>query len=116
VSDVCRGLGISEATFDVWKEKYANMGVSERLRQRLLEDENARLKKLVAGLTLDKHILNEVIAKKSKAVTPSAIDAVDPHGPTAGCFSPSPTLAKTPETPVDKIYMAMASLCFLPPC
>ena len=64
VSDVCRGMGISEATFYVWKKKYASMGVSELRRLRQLEDENARLKKLVADLTLDKHILNEVIAKK----------------------------------------------------
>lgn len=64
VADVCRGMGISEATFYVWKKKYASMGVTELRRLRQLEDENARLKKLVADLTLDKHILNEVIAKK----------------------------------------------------
>ena len=64
VSDVCRGLGISEATFYVWKKKYASLGVSELRRLRQLEDENARLKRLVADLTLDKHILNEVIRKK----------------------------------------------------
>jgi putative transposase len=64
VPDVCRGMGISEATFYVWKKKYASMGVSELRKLRQLEDENVRLKKLVADLTLDKHILNEVIAKK----------------------------------------------------
>jgi putative transposase len=64
VADVCRGMGISEATFYVWKKKYASMGVAELRKLRQLEDENARLKKLVADLTLDKHILNEVIAKK----------------------------------------------------
>ena len=64
VTDVCRQMGISEATFYVWKKKYASMGVTELRRLRQLEDENARLKKLVADLTLDKHILNEVIAKK----------------------------------------------------
>lgn len=64
VADVCRSLGISEATFYVWKKKYASMGVSELRKLRQLEDENVRLKKLVADLTLDKHILNEVIAKK----------------------------------------------------
>jgi putative transposase len=64
VAEVCRGLGISEATFYVWKKKYASMGVSELRKLRQLEDENARLKKLVADLTLDKHILHEVIAKK----------------------------------------------------
>ena len=47
----------------VWKKKYASMGVSESRKLRQLEDENVRLKKSVADLTLDKHILNEVIAK-----------------------------------------------------
>ncbi len=64
VADVCRGMGISEATFYVWKKKYASLGVSELRKLRHLENENGRLKRLVADLTLDKHILQEVIAKK----------------------------------------------------
>lgn len=64
VADVCRGLGISEATFYVWKKKYASLGVSELRKLRQLEAENARLKGLVADLILDKHILQEVLAKK----------------------------------------------------
>lgn len=64
VSDVCRSIGISEATFYVWKKKYASLGVSELRKLRQLEAENVRLKRLVADLTLDKHILQEVIAKK----------------------------------------------------
>jgi putative transposase len=64
VIDVCRGIGISEATFYVWKKKYASLGVSELRKLKQLEAENARLKGLVADLTLDKHILQEVIAKK----------------------------------------------------
>ena len=64
VSDVCRGMGNSEATFYVWKKKYASLGVTELRKLRQLEDENARLKRVVADLTLDKHILQEVIAKK----------------------------------------------------
>ena len=64
VADVCRSTGVSEATFYVWKKKYANLGVSELRRLKLLEEENGRLKRLVADLTLDKHILNEVIKKK----------------------------------------------------
>ena len=64
VSDVCRGMGISEATFYVWKKRYGGLGVSELRRLKLPEDENARLKRLVADLTLDKHILYEVIRKK----------------------------------------------------
>ena len=64
VPEVCRGLGISEATFYVWKKKYASLGVSELRKLKQLEDENARLKRLVADLTLDKNILQEVIRKK----------------------------------------------------
>ena len=64
VADVCRGMGISEATFYVWKKKYGGLGMSELRRLKLLEEENGRLKRLVADLTLDKHILNEVIKKK----------------------------------------------------
>lgn len=64
VADVCRQLGISEATFYVWKRKYGNLGVSELKKQRLLEEENGRLKRVVADLTLDKHILQEALRKK----------------------------------------------------
>lgn len=63
VGDVCRQLGVSEATFYVWKKKYAHLGVSELRRLRQLEEENARLKRVVADLTLDKHILMETIRK-----------------------------------------------------
>ena len=63
VSDVCRQLGVSEATFYVWKKKYAHLGVSELRRLRQLEEENNRLKHLVADLTLDKHILQETLRK-----------------------------------------------------
>jgi putative transposase len=64
VADVCRQLGISEATFYIWKKKYANLGTSEIRELRQLRDENAKLKHLVADLTLDKHILGEIIRKK----------------------------------------------------
>jgi putative transposase len=63
-NEVCRQLGVSEATFYLWKKKYGGMGVSELGRLKQLEDENQRLKKLVADLSLDKHILQEVLAKK----------------------------------------------------
>jgi len=65
VSDVCRQLGVSEATFYAWKKKYAHLGVSELRRLRQLEDENARLKRLVADLTLDKHMLSEALRKNA---------------------------------------------------
>ena len=64
VADVCRQLGVSEATFYLWKKKYAHLGVSELRRMRQLEDENRRLKGLVADLTLDKHMLAEALRKK----------------------------------------------------
>lgn len=64
VEDVCRGMGVSVATFYIWKKKYGELGASEVRRLRQLEDENARLKRLVAELTLDKNILQEVIRKK----------------------------------------------------
>jgi putative transposase len=64
VGDVCRQLGVSEATFYVWKKKYGKLGLSELREIRQLRDENARLKRLVADLTLDKHILSEVLRKK----------------------------------------------------
>ena len=64
VSEICRTMGISEPTFYNWKKKYAGMGVSELRKMRGLEQENSKLKKLVADLSLDKHILQEVIAKK----------------------------------------------------
>jgi putative transposase len=65
VGDVCRQLGVSEATFYTWKKKYAHLGVSELRRLRQLEDENARLKRLVADLTLDKHMLTEALRKNA---------------------------------------------------
>ena len=64
VSEVCRKMGVSEATFYNWKKKYGGLGVSELRRLRQLEDENARLKRLVADLSLDKEMLKDVIEKK----------------------------------------------------
>jgi putative transposase len=64
VAEVCRKLGISEQTFYRWKRKFAGMGVAELRRLRQLEEENRKLKQLVAGLTLDKHMLQEVVRKK----------------------------------------------------
>lgn len=64
VVDVCRQIGVSEATFYTWKNKYAGLGVSELRKLKQLEDENTRLKRIVADLTLDKQILQEVVRKK----------------------------------------------------
>jgi len=62
--EVCRQLGVSEPTLYAWKRKYGGLGVSELRRLKQLEEENRKLKQLVADLSLDKHILQEVIAKK----------------------------------------------------
>lgn len=64
VTDICRQVGVSEATFYVWKKKYAHLGVAELRELRQLRDENSRLKRLVADLTLDKQILTDVVKKK----------------------------------------------------
>ncbi|CAM8388534.1 IS3 family ISKpn54 transposase ORF A [Klebsiella pneumoniae] len=64
VEEFCRKMGISEATFYNWKKKFGGMGVAELRRLRQLEEENQRLKRLVADLSLDKEMLQEVIKKK----------------------------------------------------
>ena len=64
IGDLCRQLGGSEATFYAWKKKYAHLGVSELRRLRQVEEENVRLKRLVADLSLDKHMLSEALRKK----------------------------------------------------
>jgi putative transposase len=64
VADFYRQMGVSEATFYVWKKKYGQLGLTEIREQRQLRDENTGLKRLVADLTLDKHILGDVIGKK----------------------------------------------------
>lgn len=69
VDEICRQLGISRATFFNWKKKYGNMDTSEVRRLRQLEEENAQLKKLVADLSLDKQMLQEVIKKSCKATS-----------------------------------------------
>ena len=65
VADVCRQLGVSEATLYVWKKKFAHLGVSELRQRRSLEDENHRLQQVVADLTLDKHMRSEALRKKA---------------------------------------------------
>ena len=65
VGDVCRQLGISEATFYVWKKKFGSLGATEVRELRLLREENSKLQRLVADLTLDKHILGEIVRKKA---------------------------------------------------
>lgn len=64
VAEVIRKMGITEQTFYRWKKQYGGMGVGELRRLRLLEEENRKLKQLVADLSLDKHILQDVLSKK----------------------------------------------------
>lgn len=64
VGEICRKMGVSEATFYRWKKHFAGMGVADIRRLRQLEEENRRLKQLVADLTLDKTMLQDVLRRK----------------------------------------------------
>jgi len=64
VTDICREYGISSATFFNWKSKYGGLEVNELKRMRELEEENARLKKMYADVSMDHQILKEVLSKK----------------------------------------------------
>ena len=64
VAEVVRKMGISEQTFYRWKRKFAGLGVAELRRLRQLEEENKKLKQLVADLSLDKRMLQDVLSKK----------------------------------------------------
>jgi len=63
-ADICRRLSISQATFYLWKKQYAGLGVQELREMRQLREENTRLKRLVADLSLDRQILQEIVSKK----------------------------------------------------
>jgi putative transposase len=67
VVEVCRKYGISQQSFYPWKKKYAGFGRSELRELRQLRDENGKRKRLVADLSLDRHILQEIIPTKCKA-------------------------------------------------
>ena len=77
VVDVCRQLGVSEATFYTWKKKYADFGISELRKLKQLENKNARLRRIVADLTLDKQILQEVVRKKSEGCQTARAGGLD---------------------------------------
>jgi transposase-like protein len=74
VGEVCRGLGVSEASFYRWRTEYGGLKVDQARRMKELERENARLKRAVAELTLDKQILRE--AAEGKYQAPSAAGPV----------------------------------------
>ncbi|SOT98240.1 transposase Isrso12 [Xanthomonas arboricola pv. fragariae] len=64
VEEICRKMGISQATFYAWRKKFGGLGVAELRRLRQLEEENRKLKQLVADLSLDKVMLQDVLSKK----------------------------------------------------
>lgn len=64
-ADLCRKHGISDATFYTWRSKYGGMDVSEARRLKALEDENAKLKRLLAESVMDVSTLKELLAKNS---------------------------------------------------
>jgi putative transposase len=63
IEDVCRKLGITQTTFHNWKKKYAGLGVAELKKLKDLQEENQRLKQIVADLSLDKLMLQDVLKK-----------------------------------------------------
>ena len=64
VEEICRKMGVSQATFYAWRKKFGGLGVAELRRLRQLEEENRKLKQLVADLSLDKAMLQDVLSKK----------------------------------------------------
>ena len=64
IEEITRKMGITQATFYRWKKKFAGMGIAELRRLKQLEDENKKLKRLVADLSLDKAMLQDVLSKK----------------------------------------------------
>lgn len=64
VDEICRKMGIAQATFFSWKKKYSGLGPSELRRLKQLEEENRNLKRLVADLSLDKSMLQDVVRRK----------------------------------------------------
>ena len=64
IGEITRKMGVTDVTFYRWKKLYANLGIAEIRRLKQLEEENSRLKRLVADLTLDKQMLQDVLSKK----------------------------------------------------
>jgi putative transposase len=93
VGEIYRKAGISDATFYAWRKKYAGLMPSEMRRLRQLEDENAKLKRLVADLSLDKAMLQDVVSRKLWGLIGSVSSSMmfGASGPSvsdghAGCF------------------------------
>jgi putative transposase len=72
VVEICSKHGISQQSFYLWKRKYASLGLHELRELRQSRDENVKLRRLVADLSLDRHILQEIVEKNCKAPGPDA--------------------------------------------
>ena len=81
VAEVLRRMGISEQTFYRWKKLYGGLGTGELRRLKQLEEENRKLKQLIADLSLDKHILQDVLSKSSDAWSAARPRAAGSSGP-----------------------------------
>jgi putative transposase len=89
VAEVCRKMGISDATFYNWRQKYGGLGPSELRRLKQLEEENAKLKRLVADLSLDKAMLQDVLSKMYGPPRLCKASVVDPtHVSLRKCIRP----------------------------
>lgn len=64
IDEICRKMGISDATFYNWRQKYGGLGPSELRKLKQLEEENSKLKRIIADLSLDKAMLQDVLSKK----------------------------------------------------
>jgi putative transposase len=64
IDEICRKMGISDAIFYKWRQKYGGLGPSELRKLKQLEEENSKLKRIVADLSLDKAMLQDVLSKK----------------------------------------------------
>jgi putative transposase len=80
VAEIVRKLGISEATFYAWKKRFGSLGTPEIRELRQLREENAKLKQVVADLTLDRAVLQDVLKKSGEAHAPREHSAADPQG------------------------------------
>jgi putative transposase len=76
LSEICREHRIGDATLYIWKKKYAGLGLSELDELRQLREENAKLKRLVADLSLDRHILQEIVQKAVKPIDNGHIEII----------------------------------------
>ncbi|AGU53582.1 putative transposase, IS3/IS911 family [Variovorax paradoxus B4] len=93
VVHVCRQIGISEATFCTWKKKYADFGVSELHKLKQLEGESARLRRIVADLTLDRQIQQELVRKSSEGCQAARAGGLNARALSDQCASVMSTVA-----------------------